>query len=139
MRGLRAVLVVIGILCFLSSVPAVAAPWSSIVRWLGILGLDAPPAHPAVVYSMRIGSLAFALIGIFFLVLASDPLRYRPLLVLAVCGCWAVAICALAAGWISQMQPVWYVADVVSCALAGLLIVAFWPRGVQRARAEAAA
>lgn len=139
MRGLKAVLVVIGVLCFLSSAFGVVAPWSSIVRWLGILGLEAPPAHAAVVYSMRIGSLSFALIGIFFLVLASDPVRYRPMLVLAVCGCWAVAICALAAGWIAQMQPVWYVADVVSCALAGLLILAFWPRGVQPTAAEAAA
>jgi hypothetical protein len=139
MRGLKTVLTVIGIVCFLSSVPAVAAPWSSVVRWLGILGLEAPPEHPAVVYMMRIGSLSFALIGIFFLVLASDPLRYRAMLVLAVCGCWAVAICALAAGWVVQMQPVWYVADVLGCALAGVLILAFWPRGVQAARAEAAA
>ena len=139
MRGLRAVLVVIGILCFLSSVPAVAAPWSTVVRWLGILGLEAPPNHPAVVYSMRLGSLSFALIGIFFLVLASDPLRYRPMLVLAVCGCWVVGICALAAGWIAHMQPIWYVGDAVGSALAGLLILAFWPRGVRRARAEAGA
>ncbi|UCC68650.1 MAG: hypothetical protein JSV79_01545 [Armatimonadota bacterium] len=133
MKGLKVVLVVIGILCLVSSAPGTVAPWSSIVRGLTVIGLEAPPGHPVVVYCTRLSSLTFALVGVFFLVLASDPLRYRPMLALAVCGCFAVAVLALVAGCLIGMQPLWYLGDAVSCAVAGVLILAFWPRGVQPA------
>ena len=138
MKGLKVVLVVIGVLCFVSSAPGTVLPWSSLVRCAGVMGLEVPPEHPVVVYSMRVESLAFALIGIFFLVLASDPLRYRPMLVLAVCGLFAVAAVALVAGWLIQMQPLWYLGDAAGCAVAGVLILVFWPRGAERAAAEVA-
>lgn len=130
MRGLKVVLVVVGIVCFVSSAGALVLPWPSIVRALGTIGLEAPPEHPVVIYGARLMVLAFALIGVFFLVLASDPLRYRPMLVLAVCGCFAVAACALVTGWLTGIQPLWYLGDAVSCAVAGVFILAFWPRGV---------
>jgi hypothetical protein len=131
MKALKAVLVVIGILCLLSAAPGTVAPWPSIVRGLGVIGLEAPPEHPVVVYCTRLSSLTFALIGVFFLVLASDPLRYRPMLVLAVWGCFATAVVALAAGCLTGMQPLWYLGDTAASLIAGLLILAFWPRGVQ--------
>ena len=136
MKALKAVLVVMGILCFLSSAPGVAAPWSSIVRWLGVLGLQAPPDDPVVVYCMRLSSLGFALIGVFFLVLATDPLRYRRMLVLAVCGCFATAAVALATGWLTGMQPRWYLTDAAASFVAGVLILAFWPREAEATASE---
>ncbi len=131
MRGLKVALVLIGVLCLVSTVPATVLPWSSVVRYMEVFGVEAPPDHPVVVYCMRVYSLGFALIGIFFLVLASDPVRYRPMLVLAACGCWLVAVAALVNGWLTEMQPVWYLADVGASAVAGTLILAFWPRGVE--------
>jgi len=128
MKGLKVVLVVIGLLCLVSAAPAMVLPWSSIVRGLGVFGLQAPPEHPVCLYCTRVYTLAFALIGIFFLVLASDPLRYRPMLVLAVCGLFLTAVAALVAGRLTGMQPLWYLADAVSCAVAAALILAFWPR-----------
>jgi len=130
MKGLKVVLVVIGVLCLLSAA-GLAVPWSSLVSWAEFIGLQAPPDHPVIVYCARMGSLGSALIGIFFLVLASDPVRYRAMLVLAVCGCFAVAAVALVAGRVTGMQPLWYLGDTVSCTVAGALILAFWPRGVQ--------
>jgi len=128
MKALKAVLVVLGLLCVLTSAPAVFAPWSAVTAFLGLFGLQAPPDHPAVLYGLRVGSLAFALIGIFFLVLATDPLRYRPMLVLAVWGLFLTGGVALVTGRLTHMQPFWYLGDVVSCFLAAVLILAFWPK-----------
>ena len=113
MKALKTVLVVLGVLCFLSSAPATVLPWSGIVRGLEGLGLQAPVGDAFVVYCVRLSSLAFALIGIFFLILASDPRRYRPMLVLAVCGLWLMAAAALVTGWLAQMQPRWYLKRIL--------------------------
>jgi hypothetical protein len=128
MKALKVVLVVLGIVCILSTAPGAVAPWSTIVHWLGVLGYDPLPDQPMVIYSMRLSSLGFALMGVFFLVLATDPLRYRPMLALAVCGLFLTAALALAAGWLLQMQPPWYLADCAFSLVAALLILALWPR-----------
>jgi len=130
MKTLKVVLVVMGVL-FLVSAPGTVLPWSSVVGWAAIWGLQAPPDHPLVDYFVRMASLAFALIGIFLLVLATDPLRYRPMLVLTVCGCFAVAVVALAAGRLAEMPALWYLGDAVGCVVAAVLILAFWPREPQ--------
>ena len=127
MKALKVVLVVMGVLCLLSA-PGTVLPRSSLVAWAAIWGLHAPPDHPLVAYSVRMACLAFALIGIFLLVLAADPLRYRPMLVLTVCGCFAVAVVALAAGWLAGMPALWYLGDAVGGVVAAVLILAFWPR-----------
>jgi len=131
MKALKAVLVVLGVLCFLSSAPAVVLPWSGIVRALEVLGLQAPVGDAFVIYCVRLSSLAFALIGIFFLMLASDPLRYRPMLALAICGLWLMAAAALFTGWLAHMQPRWYLADFASCLIAAVLLLALRPRQVE--------
>lgn len=136
MRALKVVLVVIGILCFISSAPGVFAPWSSIARWLGVLGLQAPSDHPLVVYCLRLSSLGFALIGVFFMVLATDPMRYRPMLVLAVCGAFITAGVALVTGCLVQMQPRWYLTDAAASLVAAVLILAFWPREAEATARE---
>ncbi len=128
MKALKAVLAVLGVLCLLGTVPTTVLPWSSIVRYLGILGFEAPVDDPLVVYCVRLSSVGFALIGVFFLVLSTDPLRYRPMLVLAVCGLWLTAAAALITGWLSGMEPRWYLVDFGVCLIAALLILGLWPK-----------
>ena len=133
MKALKTVLVVTGILCFLVSAPGALVPWAGIVRAMAFLGFDAPPDDPFVVYCLRLTSLGFALIGIFFLVLAADPVRHRPMLVLAVCGLCLTAVAALLTGLLTAMQPPWYWADFTVSSIAALLILAFWPKKAQPA------
>jgi hypothetical protein len=128
MKALKIVLVVMGVLCFLSSAPGAVAPWSSIVHWLGVLGLDPVPEQPFVVYCVRLSSLGFALIGVFFLVIATNPLRYRPLLALAVWGLLLTAVLAFSTGRMVGMPPLWYLVDTVSSLLAAVLLLLLWPR-----------
>ncbi len=134
MKGLKVVLVVIGVACLLSA-PGLVVPWSTLVGWAELMGLEMPPGHPVILYGLRLTCLSWALIGVFFLVVASDPVRYRPMLVLAVFGCFATAAVALVAGGLTQMQPLWYLGDAVSSGVAGVVILAFWPRGVETSAA----
>ena len=132
MRALKAVLVAMGVWCLLSAGPGTVLPWSSIVRYVELLGYQALPDHPLVVYCVRLASLAFSLIGVFLLLLAINPVRYRAMLVVALCGLFVTAAAALATGWLTQMRPPWYLVDVAVCSIAGVLILALWPRGVER-------
>jgi hypothetical protein len=129
MIAVRVVLVVMGIVCILSAAPGAVAPWSSIVHWLGVFGLEPIPEQPLVVYCVRLSSLGFALIGVFFLVLATNPVRYGPMVALAVCGLLLMAALALVTGLQIRMQPPWYLADAGLSLLAAVLLLAFWPRG----------
>ncbi len=136
MKALKAVLVVLGIVCILSVAPGAVAPWSTIVRYQGYLGLEPMPDQPMVIYCVRLSSLGFALIGAFFLVLATDPVRYRPMLALAACGLVLTAALALVTGWLTQMQPRWYLADCAVSLVAAVLILAFWPRQAEAPASE---
>jgi hypothetical protein len=128
MTAVRIVLVMLGIVCILSTAPGAVAPWPSIVHWLGVLGLEPMPDHPLVVYCVRLSSLGFALIGVFFLVVATNPVRYGPMVALAVCGLFLTAALAVATGIQTRMQPPWYLADAGVASLAAVLLLAFWPR-----------
>jgi hypothetical protein len=128
MRGLKVVLIALGVLCLVGTAPGVFAPWSSVTHYLRLLGLEIPEEYPFVVYSFRLACLGFALIGVFFFVLATDPARYRPMLVLTVCGLLVTAAVALVTGRLVQMRPPWYWLDVAICLIAGVLILALWPR-----------
>ena len=131
MRPLKVVLVAFGLLCLLLTAPGAVAPWSSIVHWLGLLRLEPLPAQPFVVYCVRLSSLGFALIGVFFLVLATNPLRYRPMLALAVAGLLLTAVFAFSTGRMVAMSPPWYLGDTLVCLLAAVLILLWWPREQQ--------
>ena len=132
MRALRAVLVVIGVLCGISVLGAVL-PWSALVRIAEFWGLQPPPADPLVVYSARVGCLLGGLIGAFFLVLSSDPVRYRPMLVLGTAGLFLTGVVCLLTGWMTGLPLTGYLGDVTFCLVGAILICAFWPKGAQSA------
>jgi hypothetical protein len=128
MKALKIVLVAIGLVCALGCAPGVVAPWPTVNHWLGIIGVEPLPDQPMVVYCVRLSSLGFALIGVFFLLLATDPLRYRPLLALGVWGLLLTSAVALTTGRLVAMQPPWYWADSGVSLLVAVLILVFWPR-----------
>jgi len=136
MKGLRVMLVVMGILCVVSCAPGAVAPWSTINHGFQVLGYESLPDRALVVYGVRQSSLWLALMGVFFLVLAADPMRYRPMLVLTVCGLFLTAALSLAAGLLTHMQPPWYLFDFAACLAAAVLILALWPRPVETPATE---
>jgi len=131
MKALKVVLVVVGVVCLFSSLPGAVVPWSVINRVLGVLGFRAVPELPLVVYCVRLSALGFALMGVFFLLLATDPVRYQPMLALGTWGLVVMGVLAFETGRMVGMQPPWYWADGGFAVLAGVLILIFWPRAQQ--------
>jgi uncharacterized BrkB/YihY/UPF0761 family membrane protein len=127
MRALRVVLVVVGLLCAMSVI-GVLVPWSALGRIMQFWGLEPPPADPLVVYWARVSCLLAGLIGVFFLVLSSDPVRYRPMLVLGTIGLFLTGVVCLITGWTTGLRPAGYLADAAVCLIGAILICAFWPR-----------
>jgi hypothetical protein len=95
------------------------------------LGLEALPDAPLVYYLARSTSGLYALRGVSYFLAASDPIRYRPLIVLI--GVTNVAF-GIALGWIgvSEGMPAWWTAVecpfVVGTGTIVLLLVRAVPR-----------
>ena len=132
MKGLKIVLVLLGILTLAKSLLGIFAPWSELLRWSALFGYPGLPTNPLMIYTVRLASLMFAMVGIFFFVLATDPMRYRPLIGLSVWGLLLLAAGAVVAGVLLRLHPAMYLAGALSLVVAALLLVVFWPRSAPR-------
>jgi hypothetical protein len=102
-----------------------ALPWSTLVACYQWFGYQFPSSEPLIIYMVRIFAATFGLIGIFYLILALNPLKYGSMLLLAVFGMLSTsAFCLVGGIWYSL--PVFvYLFDVITCAVLGLLIMRF--------------
>ena len=128
MKGLKTVLIVIGAVLLVTSLYGFFTPWPTLARWAGVMGFRNLQASPLVVYAWRLSSLVFALVAVYFFFLASDPLRYRPLLGLSIWGLLLVTVGAILAGGYLHLHPPWYLADAITAFVAAVLLLIFWPK-----------
>ncbi len=121
-RKLKVVLWIAGIGCGLS-ILGLLLPWSRLSAWMTVWGLEELPTGTIIAYAVRAGSATFALIGAFFLLVARDPVKYRPFLNLAIAGLIFVGLVCLVSGVAVGMQPPWYLTDVAFCWILGVLLL----------------
>ncbi|MHC4621558.1 MAG: hypothetical protein ACYTEQ_27770 [Planctomycetota bacterium] len=127
MRALKICLWIAGILCLLSVV-GLFLPFSVFESIADYFGVEELPAWPLFIYAIRTGAAAFVGIGIFFIIIALDPMKYGVLVPFS--GITAVfigAVCAIS-GPIVGMPAIWYLGDALSCLALGVLILVFWRR-----------
>jgi hypothetical protein len=73
----------------------------------------------------------FGLIGIFFVILVRNPLKYGGMLLLAGWGILFMGLFSLVGG-IRYGFPVWtYAGDVIFCGVVGVLVFAFRKKAIQ--------
>jgi hypothetical protein len=130
MRGLKIILWICAI-CFLEAFIFAHLPWPAINAWLQWMGVQPPIAEPITIFLFRISMAMFGMIGIFFVILAKDPLKYGAMLPLSAYGLLCYGILFLVLG-IGYGLPVWiYSIDVVLGLVAGVLILVFQKRAIQ--------
>jgi hypothetical protein len=112
---------------------------SRIFRWAGIYGLiviapmyflearigqDYPPAitHPEYFYGFVGVTLAWQLV---FLVMATDPARYRPLMLVAIIEKLSFGIAAPILLWMGRVPSMVCVGAAIDLLLAGLFLYAY--------------
>jgi len=125
MKGLKVVLWILAILCLLCFL-GVIFPWSWTSKIASIWGYgDIAGFQGLLKYAARVGFAACGLIGIFFLILVLNPLKYGPMLSLAGLGLLLLGLVSLVWG-IFYTFPLWiWLCDVLFCFIFGVLILYF--------------
>jgi hypothetical protein len=136
MRGLKICLWIAGVGCLLSISGMIlpVSTWQSITK---LFGVEPLPDSPLIVYLVRITSASYAIVGIFFIILALRPMDYG--IMVPFSGLAAVVlgfVCALT-GLTVGMPAMWYLGDSLSCIVVGLLIVLFWQKAVKKTNTQA--
>lgn len=130
MKGLKIILWITGICCLLGFVFA-ALPWQVVTASCDWAGIQAPVALPITVLVYRLCCAICGAIGIFFVILAWNPLKYGRMLLLAAYGLAGYGVLSLVGG-IRYGLPAWtYSSDVIFGVVAGVLLLIFRKRAMQ--------
>lgn len=128
MRLLKGLLWFCGLM-LLITFPMALVSWSVVEKFYEWFGL-APLAPDALnVYFYRVTCASCGMVGIYFIIIALDPVRYLPLIRLTGWGMIFLGLVALVTGITVNMKPPWYIADGGICTLLGLLITVLCPKG----------
>ena len=123
---LRLVLVVTGALMCLSGVALVlpAGQLQSIAGWF--IGSKAAAevwaSGPVFDYVVRVGMAAYLWIGVVLLVAATNPVRHRPQITVAIGALALLTAVCLIAGIVNRLPLLWYLGDAIPCLIAAILL-----------------
>ncbi|HTK76868.1 MAG TPA: hypothetical protein VL371_16495 [Gemmataceae bacterium] len=96
--------------------PAVLVPQSSMATIHDWLGVGEMPRAPVFDSLMRRVAFTYGLHGVALLFIASDVVRYRPLVVLTAVGYLASGLAFIAID-VANGMPWWWVANIGGCCL----------------------
>ncbi len=133
MKGIKIILWICAISCLLAFVLAVL-PWQTLTSFFEALGGQPLGTSGITVFMVRLCLLLFGLIGVFFTILARDPLKYSGMLQFA--GFWLViyGIYVLAAG-IRYELPAWIYGEFFFSVGFGLILFCFRKSAFERSTA----
>ena len=128
MCALKTCLWVAGIACLLSVV-GIFLPTSALESIFGAFGVelvlsDSPPFE----YMVRLMSATYAAVGIYFIILALDPMKYGILVPFTAVAAVVLGLACMITGVAVKMPPLWFLSDSVPCVVLGLIILVFWKR-----------
>ncbi|MFC1694271.1 hypothetical protein ACFL1R_12275 [Candidatus Latescibacterota bacterium] len=130
MKVLKITLWICGILCLLGFICAVL-PWNAISTLCTWFGVQPPAAEPITIYIIRLCLAVTGLIGVFFIILARNPLKYDGMLLLAAYGLLCYGLFCFV-GAILYTLPAWaYVGDIIFSFATGVLILIFRKKAIQ--------
>ena len=130
MKGLKIILWICAVSCLLGFICA-ALPWSAIITFYHWSGVQ-PPFDATTVFLVRLFLATFGMTGIFFVILARNPLNYDAMLLLSAFGLICFGIFYLVGG-IRYGLPIWYFSQKsISCAVFGVLILVFRKKAISK-------
>ncbi len=130
MRALKICLWIAGVGCLLS-VFGVFLPmpvFESIAKFFGIESL---PDSLLFIYAFRLMSATYAAVGVFFIILALQPMKYGVMIPFSGVGAVFVGVVCGIAGLLTEMPLWWFLGDSLSCLVLGVLILVFWQQAKQ--------
>jgi len=125
MRALKICLWIAGFACLLS-VFGMFLPMSVFESIAKFFGIESLPDSPLLVYAVRLMSGTYAAVGVFFVILALDPMKYGVMVPFSGLGAVFVGVVCAIAGLLTAMPLWWFLGDSLSCLVLGVLILVFW-------------
>jgi hypothetical protein len=137
MRGLKICLWIGGILCIMS-VFGVFLPISMLESFMRVFGVEAIPDSPMCHYALRVTSAMAVGMGVYFIILALDPVKYGILVPFTGVASVLLGIVCAITGLAVVMPARWFLGDSLSCLVLGVLILVFWQQ-VKHSRGQSTA
>jgi hypothetical protein len=127
MQGLKVCLWIAGVLCLLSVV-GVFLPMSACQSIASAFGVESLPDTPVVMYFVRLMSATYAAIGVYFIILALNPMKYGLMVPFTGFVSVLIGLVCLVTGLVVGMPAKWFLGDSVPCIMLGALILVFRQR-----------
>ncbi len=121
MKSLKIALWIAAIGC-LSYVQFIALPWFLIESIALGFGLDPVPNVPVAMYFFRVACGMFGLMGIYFIILARNPLSYGPMLDLGAYGLIVFGLLSFIVGFRIGIPPIVYIGEALFGVILGTII-----------------
>ncbi len=122
MKSLKVALWVTALGC-LTAVPFIVLPWSVVDKIALLFGIELIPNDPLVIYILRVSCGVYGLIGVFFIILARNPLGCSPMLDLGAYGLTIFGLLSLITGLSLEISPKVFTGDSLSGLILGIVII----------------
>jgi hypothetical protein len=129
MKGLKIILWICALCCLLGFICA-ALPWPVITTFYNWGGIQPPTAEPITVFLLRLFLATFGMAGIFFVILARNPLSYGAMLLLAAFGVICFGIFYLVGGIRYGLPVCIYSQKSLFFVVLGVLILIFRKKAI---------
>ena len=126
MRGLKGCLWIAGIASLLSVCVMFFMPlsaWETIAKYFGV---EALPDSPMFVYVARLTSAMWTMIGVFFIILATNPVKYEAMIPFSGLAMVFLGMVCWVTGLVMGMPSRLVLSDSLSSIVLGTLIFALW-------------
>lgn len=134
MCPLKTCLWIVGVGCLLA-VFGLFLPLSVIESLAKVFGDQAfPPDSPVFAYALRGLSATYVAVGVFYVILALNPMKYGLLVPFSGAAGIFVGLACAVCGPLTEVPPLWFLGDFLFCTVFGILILAFWRRALTAER-----
>ena len=131
MKALKVILWISAIGSGLSGFASAFLPWHIITGWIASSGVQPPGNESATIYMFRLGFMAYGMMGVFFGILATNPLKYGVMLPFAACFLICYALFRFVGGIAYQYPVGHYLGDFITGILFGVLILILRKRALK--------
>ena len=119
---LKAALWVAAFGCLVAT-PFIFLPWHYISSITSFFGVEPIPSNPIIIYFFRVTCAVFGMIGVYFIILAKNPFRNKPMLLLGAYGLLTFGIVSLIFGIICKIRLITYIGDAFFGILLCIMII----------------
>jgi hypothetical protein len=124
MKSLKVTLWIAAIGC-LVAIPFIALPWTVLEKFILFFDVGTIPNDPLAMYLLRVSCGVYGLIGVYFVILAKNPLNYGPMLNIGAYGLVLFGLLSLLVGLGLGLSPKVYAGDSLSGLILGIAVIIF--------------